>query len=171
MAQTCRMLTVIAQYYRYTRDAELLLEYLPKIAGLGEFLQRRYAMAREGRDNEGSLLADSSGLPIGNDEADSESALLAVSQSVSQPASQPASQPVSQSVYSHVCPALFRRCTDPLQSLPQCFSARLWATGLSFHSTRSLLRCGAGFETAGTRWRMLGRREGAPTPLLQPRQC
>jgi hypothetical protein len=33
MAQTCRMLTNIAQYYLYTRDHELIIKHLTKIEG------------------------------------------------------------------------------------------------------------------------------------------
>ena len=46
MAQSCRMLTNIAQYYFHTRDRQLILKHLDKITGLGQFLNRRYNLAK-----------------------------------------------------------------------------------------------------------------------------
>jgi hypothetical protein len=61
------MLTNIAQYYEYTKDHDLILKHLPKIAGLGRFLNRRYALAKAA----GYPPSDSRyGMPNGNDEAD-----------------------------------------------------------------------------------------------------
>ena len=75
MAQTCRMLTSIAQYYSYTRDESLILLHLGAIQGLGDFLNMRYRIAKLGLNGQGSLVPGvngngSSSLPIGNDEAD-----------------------------------------------------------------------------------------------------
>jgi hypothetical protein len=46
MAQSCRMLTNIAQYYFHTRDRQLILQHLDKISGLGQFLNRRLDLAK-----------------------------------------------------------------------------------------------------------------------------
>jgi hypothetical protein len=67
MAQQGRILTVIAQYYRYTGDAALLLKHLKKIDGVAGLLRQRrqlaltrYPSAKDSRH----------GIPTGIDEAD-----------------------------------------------------------------------------------------------------
>ena len=65
MAEQGRMLTNIAQYYAFTRDAGMLERHLDRIAGIGEMLQQRRKDALK--------LSNSSsahGMPTGNDEAD-----------------------------------------------------------------------------------------------------
>ena len=45
MAQSGRMLTLFAQYYRYTRDSATLLKYHDKIQGIVTMLKGRRAQA------------------------------------------------------------------------------------------------------------------------------
>ena len=45
MAQSARILTNVAQYYEYTQEGQLLLEYLPKIKAISELLLARQAIA------------------------------------------------------------------------------------------------------------------------------
>lgn len=56
-----------SRYYYHTRDHELILTHLPKIAGLGQFLNRRFELAKTaGYPQSDSRYA----MPTGNDEAD-----------------------------------------------------------------------------------------------------
>lgn len=66
MAQTARMLTVIAQYFTYTGDDSPLLKHFPKIAGISALLRERVADATR-RWSPGD---SRHGIPTGNDEAD-----------------------------------------------------------------------------------------------------
>jgi hypothetical protein len=63
MAQSGRMLTLFAQYYRYTRDSATLLRYFDKIQGIIMLLRGRRAQTAA---SPGPL----KGMPIGHDEAD-----------------------------------------------------------------------------------------------------
>lgn len=65
MAQHGRMLTNIAQYYRYTGDSSLLLKHLDKIAGIGWMLLKRRDAALAAFPATDSR----HGMPTGNDEA------------------------------------------------------------------------------------------------------
>ena len=66
MAQSGRMLTLFAQYWRYTRDSETLLKYFDKIQGIVTLLSGRREQATAAHPA-GSVLR---GMPIGHDEAD-----------------------------------------------------------------------------------------------------
>ncbi|KAJ9461586.1 hypothetical protein DIPPA_19917 [Diplonema papillatum] len=65
MAQSARMLTCIALYYRYTRDATPLATYADKVTGIAQLLLSRVRKARTLPQSDAKY-----GMPIGNDEAD-----------------------------------------------------------------------------------------------------
>ena len=67
MPQQGRLLTIVAMYFRYTRDAMTVLEHLPKLDGVVTMLldRRRAALARYPNASD-----PRHGMPTGNDEAD-----------------------------------------------------------------------------------------------------
>ena len=66
MAQSGRMLSLFAQYWRFTRDGEILLKYFDKIQGIVELLDGRRQRALAAHPVGDPLR----GMPIGHDEAD-----------------------------------------------------------------------------------------------------
>ena len=66
MAQQGRMLTMIAMYYSYTQDAQLLLGHLDRVEGIAQLLLKRREQAQALYNRSDPRY----GMPTGNDEAD-----------------------------------------------------------------------------------------------------
>ena len=70
IAQTARMLTMLALYYSYTRDAALLVTHFPKAKGIADWLKARRAMSLSYPKSDARY-----GMLPGSDEADNYAAL------------------------------------------------------------------------------------------------